>query len=150
LGPTGPSGIANLLVQPTPPDTTDLFWFDDATGYLSVKVNGSWINISSSGPQGATGNTGPTGPQGSTGADGKSVTLLGSKPDVGSLPATGNTIGNGWIIGTNLYVWDGVVWNNVGAIQGPQGIQGIQGSTGPQGIQGPTGATPITLLLEEW
>jgi hypothetical protein len=40
----------------------------------------------------------------------------------------------------NGYVWSGTSWDNVGAIQGPQGDLRPTGPTGPQGDTGLTGA----------
>jgi hypothetical protein len=51
---------------------------------------------------------------------------------------TGAT-GDAYIVGTDLYVWNGSGWLNVGQIVGPQGTQGIQGVQGLQGVQGTIG-----------
>jgi len=104
---------------------------------------------------GATGIQGATGLQGSTGTAGTGITLKGTVANIGDLPSTGNTIGDLYIVtnaGGSGFAWDGITWNNVGAIQGPQGstgatgIQGNVGATGldgATGIQGPLGATGI-------
>ncbi len=86
------------------------------------------------GPAGPKGDTGDTGPQGPAGT---SVVIKGTVNSVGELPASGNTVGDGYILNTNghLYTWSGSAWVDVGEIRGPQGIQG------PEGPQGPTGAT---------
>ena len=115
------------------------------------------------GIQGATGQTGATGPQGAqglqgiqgaAGADGTSITVLGTVPDCASLPTSGNTVGDLWIIeaddagcsyGAGAQADDGFVWTaggtwlNIGPLRGPQGIQGIQGATGAQGAAGVDG-----------
>lgn len=101
------------------------------------------------GVKGDTGETGPTGPQGpkgdtgDTGAPGTSVNIKGEVATVGSLPSTGNSIGDAYIVTAdgNLYTWTGSAWLDVGQIVGPQGPTGPQG---PQGIQGETGATGAT------
>lgn len=105
---------------------------------------------------GATGIQGATGLQGSTGTAGTGITLKGTVANIGDLPSVGNTVGDLYIVtnaGGDGFAWDGITWNNVGAIQGPQGstgstgIQGIVGSTGltgSTGIQGPLGATGLT------
>jgi hypothetical protein len=115
--------------------------------------------IGLTGPQGLKGDKGDTGeigpqgiegPQGSQGQAGASVTLKGSVATTSLLPATGNTIGDSYIVDAdgNLWVWNGTTWIDAGQIvgpQGPQGIQGIQGvkgdtgETGPQGLKGDTG-----------
>ena len=71
------------------------------------------------------------------GRDGSSVTITGSVPDPGALPApnAGNT-GEGMLIGTDLWVSDGTRWTNVGPVRGPQGERGQQGPTGPKGDTG--------------
>jgi hypothetical protein len=104
---------------------------------------------------GATGIQGATGLQGSTGTAGTGISLKGTVANIGDLPSTGNTVGDLYIVtnaGGSGFAWDGITWNNVGAIQGPQGstgatgIQGNVGATGldgATGIQGPLGATGI-------
>lgn len=95
------------------------------------------------GEQGVPGPTGPQGvqgPKGEDGADGQNanaITLLGSKDSEADLPATGNTNGDGWLIGTHIWVWDGTEWKDLGSFQGPEGPTG---PAGPQGVQGPVGA----------
>ena len=85
---------------------------------------------------------GKDGVQGPAGADGTSINILGTKPTVADLPATGNTVGDLWVIDQSGggatagdgYVWtDGGAWLNIGPLRGPQGIQGIQGAQGPAG-----------------
>ncbi len=104
------------------------------------------------GADGADGSNGQDGAQGPAGADGTSIKILGTKPTVGDLPPTGNTIGDLWVIdqsGSGAtagdgYVWtDGGAWLNIGPLRGPEGIQGttgLQGATGPAGAPGATGA----------
>jgi len=83
------------------------------------------------GDVGASGATGPEGPKGDDGADGTSVNLLGSYPSLADLQAnvTNPSAGDLYITTDtgNGYVWDGSSWNNVGAIQGPQGEPGPAG-----------------------
>lgn len=99
----------------------------------TITVNGDSVNISN-------------------GADGTSVTILGSYNTYAELIAahpTGN-LGDGYMVGGDLYVWDGSAWEDVGTIQGPQGPTGPQGprgatgATGPTGPKGDTGATGAT------
>jgi hypothetical protein len=149
-GPQGPTGAASTVAGPT--------GLTGATGSQGLQ-----------GLTGATGVAGPTGPQGpqglqgiqgATGATGTGVQILGSYASLAALQAahpTGNA-GDGYLISSNLYVWDSVSsnWLNVGTIQGPagptgatgptgpQGAQGIQGLTGATGSQGPTGAQGAT------
>lgn len=96
------------------------------------------------GPQGIQGIQGIQGPQGETGA---ALTVLGSYPDLAAFQAgaggSPGAPGTAWIIESDgsLYVWNTATnaWEDVGDLQGPQGVQGpqgIQGEQGPQGVQG--------------
>jgi hypothetical protein len=72
------------------------------------------------------------------------IRINGTRAGTGNLP-TSNTLGDGYIIGNNLWVAsktgstlaDG--WVNVGAFRGPQGDKGDPGERGIQGIQGNVG-----------
>ena len=75
------------------------------------------------GPQGIQGFQGLQGPMGDAGADGTSVTILGEVADPNQLPATAS-IGDGYLVQGNLWVWNGTAFTNVGKIQGPQGNDG--------------------------
>lgn len=114
--------IVSGAAMPEPPDDNLVYGRSRATGATA----GTWHEVSI---------TGPTGPTGATGADGTSVEIKGSTGTTGDLPTTGNIVGDGWIVGGDLWVWDGAGWNNVGEVKGPTG------ETGPTGITGPTGAT---------
>lgn len=92
------------------------------------------------GAKGATGTTGAIGPKGDTGATGAGLTILGSLASVGNLPATGNKTGDAYMVGTNMHVWNGTVWQNMGSIQGPKGDTGDVGAKGATGTTGATGA----------
>lgn len=97
-----------------------------------------------SGPQGPAGPSGSTGPQGPAGT---SVRILGTMADPGSLPSSGNTAGDGYLVSGNLYVWSGTAWTNVGSITGPAGATGPAGpagATGAAGVKGDTGAKGAT------
>lgn len=83
------------------------------------------------GPQGPQGETGPQGPQGETG---EGLNILGTLNDESELPISAN-IGDAYIIGQDLYIWDGNPdWNNVGQIVGPTGANVTISSTAPTGI----------------
>lgn len=63
---------------------------------------------------------------GKDGADGTSVTIRGSYNTYAELIAahpTGSD-GDAYMVGTDLYVWNGSAWEDVGQIQGPQGPAG--------------------------
>lgn len=72
-----------------------------------------------------------TGVYGERGQDGTSVTILGSYDTLAELQAAHPTgsLGDAYMVGGDLYVWNGSAWENVGQIQGPQGPQGIQGNS---------------------
>ena len=88
---------------------------------------------------------GEQGEQGERGTDGTSVTILGHYDTYAELIAAHPTgsAGDSYMVGSDLYVWNGTEWEDVGQIQGPQGPQGIQGPQGPQGIQGIQGERGI-------
>ena len=102
------------------------------------------------GAPGSNGANGQDGAQGAAGADGTSIEIQGTKPTVADLPATGNTVGDLWIIDQtgggatagDGYVWTvGNAWLNIGPLRGPQGIQGVTGTDGADGADGAPGAT---------
>jgi len=53
------------------------------------------------------GGIGPAGPVGPTGPAGTGINMKGTVPTVADLPATGNTVGDGWVVlaDGNVYVW---------------------------------------------
>ena len=55
------------------------------------------------------------------GADGTSINIKGSKDNVSQLPTVGNSEGDAYLIGGNLYIWDGTNWKDVGTIKGEDG-----------------------------
>ncbi len=65
------------------------------------------------------------GDKGDKGDDGTSVKILGTKQSYGELPSSNNVNGDGYIIGENLWVWNGSAWEDVGQIKGPQGETGV-------------------------
>lgn len=94
------------------------------------------------GTQGIQGITGSQGIQGTKGDQGAGVTILGSYSTLTDLQTshpTGN-LGDGYVVGSDLYVWNGSAWFNVGPLQGPQGTTGTQGTSGSTGSQGATGS----------
>lgn len=92
--------------------------------------DGSTATSSAALMTGNTGAPGAPGPKGDKGEDGTSVKILGTKPNPGSLPTSGNTTGDGWLVDGYLYVWSGTEWVNAGLIRGPQGVQGAPGEDG--------------------
>lgn len=96
--------------------------------------------------------------KGDTGAP---LNLLGSKNSTGELPMTDNTAGDAWIVGEDMWAWDGSAWKKINS-QGAPGksayqvwldagntgteldylaaIKGDKGDPGPEGKQGQPGA----------
>ena len=103
----------------------------------SIGVQGE---IGAQGAQGPVGAQGAQGASGQDGVDGTGVQIVGTVALVGDLPALGNP-GDLYIVEADGdgYVWDGIMWTNVGQIQGPAGANGAAGAQGVQGEQGPAG-----------
>lgn len=57
---------------------------------------------------------------GERGPEGIGLRILGSLPDIPSLPMTGNEAGDSYVIDENMYVWDGSAWKKLSQI-GPTG-----------------------------
>ena len=80
-----------------------------------------------------------------TGADGGSFVTLGMYATLNELQTAvpNPSRGDAYFVGTSgnnvIYVWSGLLWENVGSLRGPQGPRGLQGATGPQGPIGETG-----------
>jgi hypothetical protein len=66
----------------------------------------------STGARGPSGVQGPVGPQGATGAG---LNILGVLTSQSELPASGDPA-SGYVIDGELFVWNGVSWNNTGAL----------------------------------
>lgn len=108
-GDTGDTGPATKLTRGTV--TTG-----PAGSQADITLGGTAPNqtLSMTIPQGAKGDTGDRGPVG------PGLTILGTKANTAALPASG-TLGDGWLIGNDLHVWNGSAWQNVGPVRGPQG-----------------------------
>jgi microcystin-dependent protein len=84
---------------------------------------------------------GPQGPKGDAGDPGPGITILGVLDTVDDLPDEAD-LGNAYVIDSELHVWRGDGWINIGNIEGPAGPQGPQGEQGPKGeigAEGPIG-----------
>lgn len=124
------------------------FYLDTNNGDLYVYKNGEWVSrgqikggVGPQGPRGERGEIGPIGPQGiqgEPGKDGASVRIMDSLNNESELASIqSKERGDGYLIQSNLYVWDGKDWNNVGQIQGPKGDTGKDGSKWHTGSTGP-------------
>jgi hypothetical protein len=73
------------------------------------------------------------------------ITMKGELADVADLPASGNSVNDGWLIDGDLWVWtEAGDWLNAGSIQGPPGAPGADSTVpGPPGadstVPGPKG-----------
>jgi hypothetical protein len=130
---SGRSNIVYTAVQPNSPQVGDI-WVNSNDDEVNLWTGSSWNPIAvatTAGPTGPQGTPGAAGVQGPTGPAGSGVSVLGSFADLPSLEAAvsiGN-VGDAYIIGTNLYVWDdeNIQWDNVGPFVGPTGPTGPKG-----------------------
>jgi hypothetical protein len=70
--------------------------------------------------------------KGLPGKDGTGLTILGELPSTAYLPAEGEKLGDTWLIGEAMYVWNATRWQK----QGQEGLQGEKGDTGATGPEG--------------
>jgi hypothetical protein len=110
------------------------------TGYWRYNTDLNYIEFKT--PTGWAASAGPTGPIGATGLQGQGLSIKGSYASLIALTAAvaSPTLGDGYLVGTDLYIWDGNSWENSGPILGPTGPTGPEGGpTGPTGPVGPQG-----------
>lgn len=151
------SNISTLIAAEIPqgvPGPAGADGADGADGANGINgTNGADGADGAPGANGLNGADGQDGAQGPAGADGTSIEIQGTKPTVADLPATGNTVGDLWIIdqtGGGATAGDGYVWTaentwlNIGPLRGPQGIQGVAGVNGTNGTNGADGAQGAT------
>ena len=86
--------------------TKIIFIYDDGTT--------KEINFVSS--RGDTGSQGPMGPVGPQGKQGNGLAVRGKADKEENLPPTGNNQGDGYLVGTDLYIWIDGSWQNMGSI----------------------------------
>ena len=120
LGIQGIQGVQGeeyeLTYGPTPPPSPKIGdqWFDTSIGvkftWLFDGTKYQWVEISTS-LQGLQGNAGPAGP---------GFNYQGAVVTVGALP-TPSTQGFAYLVGTDLYIYNGTSWVNAGPLQGPAG-----------------------------
>jgi hypothetical protein len=116
-----------------PTNATVGYWrFNTELNYIEFKTSNGWAAAA-----------GPAGPQGTQGYPGQGLSIKGSYSSLSALQAaipTG-TLGDGYLVGTNLYIWQGSSWYNAGPLVGPTGPTGPSGGpTGPTGPVGPAGS----------
>ncbi|MBW0246711.1 pyocin knob domain-containing protein [Lentilactobacillus parabuchneri] len=66
--------------------------------------------------RGDTGSQGPIGPVGPRGKQGNGLVVRGKADKEENLPKTGNNQGDGYLVGTDLYIWIDGSWQNMGSI----------------------------------
>lgn len=86
--------------------TKIIFIYDDGTT--------KEINFVSS--RGDTGSQGPMGPVGPQGKQGNGLVVRGKADKEENLPTRGNNQGDGYLVGTDLYIWIDGSWQNMGSI----------------------------------
>lgn len=96
-------------------------------------------------PKNCPGPTGPTGPQGPIGPQGESISVRG-KYDTYDEFINKHPIGNtddSYLVNGDLYLWmpEKHDWENIGRIEGPQGVKGDKGEKGDKGDKGDAGPT---------
>lgn len=136
-GDTGPQGVKGDTGPqgPVGKDNYALAVEDGFQGSLTEYL------ASIKGAKGDTGAQGPRGLQGIQGEKGEvgaGLTILGSKANEGELPAS-PAVGDAWLIGDDLYVYNGTAWQNVGPVRGPKGDTGATGAAGAKGDKGDAG-----------
>src|SRR5262249_26249185 len=107
------------------------------TTYSSDKIDtlvaGAGGGLGATGDTGPTGDAGPTGPPGPAGTE---VNILGAFDTLAQLMAahpTGNLHDGYLIADTNLHIWDGAAWVDLGWMTGPRGPAGTPGTPGATG-----------------
>jgi len=137
-GETGPQGIQG--VQGEKGDKGDKGDTGDVGPQGEQGIQGIQGEQGIQGIQGEIGPVGPQGEKGDKGDTGAGLNIIGTLNNPSELPETGS-VGDGYIIDGDLYVWDGNSWENVGQIQGPIGPKGDTGDTGAKGDKGDKGDT---------
>lgn len=68
------------------------------------------------------------------------IRILGSLPNIESLPSSRNKKGDCYLIAGALHLWDGLEWGSLGLIRGPAGPTGATGMIG----------VPADSMYETW
>lgn len=112
----------------------------------TVSYNGStWTYINDTAGSGHTPTEGSYWTESAKkGSDGTSIGIKGRVATSANLPASGNTVGDGYITEDtgHLWMWDGSAWGDLGLIRGEKGDKGDTGNTGTPGVPGANGQTP--------
>jgi hypothetical protein len=73
------------------------------------------------------------GPKGEQGNPGQGISVKGRVETIDQLPKENNQEGDAYFVATVLYMYLSGKWENLGNIQGPQGLPGKTGDPGPKG-----------------
>jgi hypothetical protein len=129
----------------------------NGTGTYSEWVFAVTGNPGTNGTVGVNGEAGPTGPTGATGAPGLGITgptgtglrLESVVANVVDLPAVA-PLGSAYIVSATqeIYIYNGLAWQNGGTYKGPTGSTGVTGPTGSTGLTGPTGAAGRSINIK--
>lgn len=84
------------------------------------------------GIRGQQGLRGPQGERGERGPQGEGIHILGVVGSIAELPTSGQ-IGDAYLVGDILYIYNGTSFTNAGPVRGPQGVPGVPGERGPEG-----------------
>ena len=138
----GRTTVAYQATQPDFPVVGDI-WISSEDDSVNLYTGTGFSTVSTVAPVGPTGPEGPqgvSGPQGPTGPEGFGVKVNGTYATLELLQADfpQGEIGDGYLIGQNLYVWSELngEWTDAGLFVGETGPTGEVGATGPTGATG--------------
>lgn len=110
--PSNPSGHPNTNAQWTNTSSSNTIWMATST-----KENGVWSDWQVSKIKGERGE------------DGTSIKIKGSLNSESELPDTPDDPSDCYIIGTDIWIWDGSAWKNAGQFKGSDGKPGDPGKS---------------------
>jgi hypothetical protein len=150
IGPTGPEGdsitvresVPDIFSLPEEGNTKNDLIYVEAEGVLFSWSGEEWFGVGQI--------------KGDTGPQGYPINFLGVVELFEDLPEDAE-FQDAYLVTNeeNVYFWNGLEWQNIGPIlgpqgeigpTGPQGSQGVAGNTGPQGETGPAGG--VNFLYE--
>ena len=106
--PNAPTGHPNTNTQWSNIADTNTIWMS-----TSKNNNGVWGDWQVSKIKGE---------KGEKGEDGTSIKIKGTKNNISELPTSPTDASDCYIVGNNLYVWDGDSWENAGQFKGEDGL----------------------------
>lgn len=89
---------------------------------------------------------GQNGLDGKDGKDGTSISIKGSLNSESELPTPPANASDCYIIGSDLYIWTGSAWKNVGQFKGDKGDPGKDGVNGADGVNGVDGKDGVSIV----